>query len=77
MDVTDPHQHRIGDTVVSLVQFNCLQLFKTDITTKIQGYKKINDTIGRRFGKNMLQIGTLQYYIQSSIEIWQWSFGFK
>jgi hypothetical protein len=50
----------IGDTINEQVtEFmyvgNMISEFKTDITTKIHQHNKINGSIRRHFGKNMLQ----------------------
>jgi hypothetical protein len=41
---------------------NVISKFKTDITTKIHCYNKINGTIKRHFGKNMLPSTKLCLY---------------
>jgi hypothetical protein len=41
---------------------NMVSKIKTDITTKIHLYNKINATVKRRFGKNMLPSTKLRLY---------------
>ena len=55
-----------GTIIEQLTDFICLgnmtSEFKTDITTKIHLYNKINDTTKSRFGKNKLPSTKLRFY---------------